>query len=308
MKSRIFIALIICCTQQLIAQNNPCTTTDSYTISPVSSDNSYSPGDILTFCYTLDNFIQEGFNWFEGILINHSNGFVASSVTPSNPTNPVYINGNPNITSCSGNGTWGFYNASNPTTPNNGTIITLFNGNTVVNNGFNNYYPGFFFEYNNGDNNPGNDYGDQNINNCSWTFCFEIEVATCGNGPLELEVLALSDGEIGGWQNGAGDCNSQTSINFIGSCEDCPDVNDPIELCATSGSLYTMAGLNVIANNNTGQWSGPSILYAGNAGVYVPENHSEGTYIYSFLDANNCVAQFPVIVNNNPDTPTIVFD
>ena len=171
------IGIFISFNTQIFSQN-PCVISDSFLVSPVAPNNTYNPGDIITVCYTLEEFDQVGSNWFEGILIDYSSGFVANSITPSSSNAPIeVVNGSSNL-SCSGNGAWNFHDQINPTSPSPNTVITLFDGVQVTNDGTQSYYPGFFFENDTPpDGNPGDDFGDNDISGCSWTFCFDLEVA-----------------------------------------------------------------------------------------------------------------------------------
>ena len=268
----------------------------------------------MTICYTLEEFNQLGANWFEGILIDYSSGFVANSIQPSISSAAIeVINGATNI-SCSGNGVWDFYDQFNSTTPNNGTVITLFDGTTITNDGTQTYFPGFFYELNN-DANPGNDFGDSDNTGCSWTFCFDLEVAPCGNGPLNVNIIALSDGEIGSWVAGANDCSGASTLAFDANCNDCPTVIDSTFSSDGSGNYNldcnTLGEINLLIDGGvapyTFSWNGPNgfsdtqIQNGTSHSITGLNDSGDYTLILGDASSNNCALQYEFNLNEPDD-------
>ena len=288
-----------------IFSQNPCVISDSFTVSPTTPNNEYSPGEIVTICYTLEEFNQLGANWFEGILIDYSSGFVANSIQASNTTAAVEVTNGATNLSCSGNGVWNFHNQFNPTNPNAGTVLTLFDGTNVTNDGSQTYFPGFFYDLDS-DANPGNDFGDSDNSACSWTFCFDLEVAPCGNGPLNVNVIALSDGEIGSWVAGANDCSGASTLAFDAQCNDCPIVIDSTFSSDGSGNYNldcnTLGEINLMIDGGVApysfSWNGPNgfsdIQIQNGTSHSISGLNDAGNYTLTLGDAssNNCALEY----------------
>lgn len=162
-----------------------CVGTQSFTLTPQPVNNTYNPGQVVTLCYTLNNFTQTGANWFEGFDLNLGNGW--ASVTPQ--TSPSNCGGN------SSGGQWIWKNSVTSTA----TPVTTVG-------------PGYFFDLNN-DGNPGNDFGDNNSSNCSWTFCVILTVSNvCTPQSLLIQVTAGSDGVWGSYSSTSCDGLSPNTI------------------------------------------------------------------------------------------------
>ena len=163
-----------------------CVGIESFTLTPPPPAAGYTPGTIVSVCYTMDgwNGTNVGSNWLEGFDINLGPGWV--NLTPGLP--PANCNG--------GGGQWLWMN----TTTSSSTGITVG--------------PGWFFEIGSGgpiDGNPGNDWGDFGTT-CIWTFCFDVTVApVCTPDNLLIQVTAGADGTWGSWMNNA--C-PQTPLNI----------------------------------------------------------------------------------------------
>lgn len=149
-----------------------CVGSQTFTLTPQPVNNTYNPGQIVTLCYTLNSYTQSGSNWFEGFDLNLGPGW--ASVTPQ--TAPANCGGN----ASGGQWTW-MTSVTSVATP----VTTVG--------------PGYFFDLNI-DGNPGNDFGDNNTNNCSWTFCVQLTVANvCTPQNLLIQVTAGSDGVWGSY-------------------------------------------------------------------------------------------------------------
>ena len=177
-----------------------CAGTQSFTLTPNPVNNTYNPGQTVTLCYTLNSFTQTDFNYFEGFDLNLGPGW--SSVSPL--TTPANCGGN------STNGQWLWKTSVTSTT----SPITTVG-------------PGYFFDLNN-DNNPGNDWGDNNTSNCSWSFCVTLTVSnSCNPQNLLIQVTAGPDGLWGGYTSS--DCDAVTpNTVFNGTINVTPIVLGPI--------------------------------------------------------------------------------
>lgn len=155
--------------------HSQCNGTQSFTLSPTPPLTGYTPGTVVTVCYTMNgwNGLSTGSNWLEGFDINLGPGW--SNLTPV--AAPVNCGG--------GGGTWLWMNS----------VTSSATGQTVG--------PGWFFEGSIGgptDGNPGNDWGDSG--SCNWSFCFKVKVVqTCAPLSLLIQVQSGADGDWGSWSN-----------------------------------------------------------------------------------------------------------
>ena len=179
MKSFLFILTILI----NFISFSQCAGTQSFTLTPPPVGGTYNPGQVVILCYTLNSYTQTNFNYFEGFDLNLGPGW--ASVTPlTAPTNCA-----------GGGGQWTWMNSVTSTA----TPITTVG-------------PGYFFDLNI-DGNPGNDFGDNNSANCSWTFCVTLVVAnTCTPQNLLIQVTVGSDGVWGRYSSTACDALSPNTI------------------------------------------------------------------------------------------------
>lgn len=191
----LFITLTI--TNFLFAQ---CNGAQTFTLTPPPVNNTYNPGQVVTLCYTMNSYTQSNFNYFEGFDLNLGPGW--SSVVPQ--TAPANCGGN------SSGGQWLWMTSVTSTA----TPVTTVG-------------PGYFFDLNN-DGNPGNDFGDNNSNNCSWTFCVTLTVANgCTPQNLLIQVTAGSDGVWGSYNSTACDALFPNTV-FNGTINTTPILVGPI--------------------------------------------------------------------------------
>lgn len=177
-----------------------CNGTVSSTLSPLPIGGQYLPGQVVTMCFTMNNYTQTGFNWFEGFDLNIGPGW--SSVTPSTPP-----------ANCGGAGSGGQWIWANTTTSTTLPITTVG--------------PGYFFDLNS-NGNAGDDFGDNNVGGCVWTFCVTLTVAnTCSPLNLLIQVTPGSDGVWGSFTSTA--CDGVTPITlFNGTINATPIIVGPI--------------------------------------------------------------------------------
>jgi hypothetical protein len=165
------------CNFNLYLQNNTncaaCVVNQTITASPPPVNGTYQAGQTVTFCYTISSYNQTSANWLHGVVPSFGPGWSTPTLTGFVPP-----------ASCSGTGTWSWYNS----------VTGTATGQTAG--------PGFFFETNVGsplgvaDANPGNNYGDNNPNStaCPWTFCWTVTAlppALCVQG-ASLSVIVTA--------------------------------------------------------------------------------------------------------------------
>ncbi|HWB62635.1 MAG TPA: gliding motility-associated C-terminal domain-containing protein [Chitinophagales bacterium] len=180
----VLIAVITALNNTVSAQ---CAGTESFTVSPQPGPgNTYAPGQVVTFCFTMTGYNQLSANWLHGLTLALGAGWDLSTLTVVSMPSPV-----------SGAGTWSYYPG----------------GETSTHTGVF-YGAGFYFETSSGascgcmNSDPGDNFGDYcSSGTCTWTFCFSIQVsatATAGQS-LSLTLLPTGDGTSGSW--GSIGCN-----------------------------------------------------------------------------------------------------
>ena len=265
------------CNFTLLLKNNTdcntCLISSNIVATPPPVNGSYQPGQTVTFCLTVNAFNQTSNNWLHGVVPQFGSGWNLSTLTNLQAAN-----------SCSGQGTWSWYN-----TP----VTSSATGTTAG--------PGFFFESWLGsplgvaDNNPGNNYGDNNSGSCTWTFCWTITAKnnlTCNqNSNLTIDVNTYGDGETGSWTSLA--CTTDPLATSIATLQCCsiPNVTFTSPSCSAGGSNGTATG--------TGQGTGPWTYawYIGNIMFQTTSNKSgpetitgliPGNYTFKTIDPNGC--------------------
>ena len=175
-----------------------CVGSQSFTLTPPPVGGTYNPGQVVTLCYTLNSYTQTNFNYFEGFDLNLGSGW--ASVTPQ--TAPANCGG--------GSGQWIWMTSVTSTA----TPVTTVG-------------PAYFFDLST-DGNPGNDFGDNNTSNCSWTFCVTLTVANvCTPQSLLIQVTAGSDGVWGSYSSTACDALTPNTV-FNGTINVTPFLVGPI--------------------------------------------------------------------------------
>ncbi|HZF99941.1 MAG TPA: gliding motility-associated C-terminal domain-containing protein [Chitinophagales bacterium] len=256
-KSLLVVALVVISGNRSWAQ---CASNQTFTVDPQPVAGAYAPGQVVSVCFNVGFYQQLGANWIHGFVFELGNGWNPASVV---------ITQFPNT--CSGSGNWGFYNS----------VTSLSNGQT--------FGPGVFYDYNNQftppDNDPGNNYGDQNVNiSCQWYLCFNIAVATgCTNGDLSLAIKVTGDGTSGAWGN-----------------QTCAGVSVPVienTVCglacdytvATDSTNPSCAGNNGTASLNISGGTPPFVYSWDNGGATASiSNLAAGTYNVTVTDATGC--------------------
>ena len=261
---------------------NDCVFQSTLNVNPQPVNGFYSPGQQITFCYTITNYNQASINWLHGVVPTFGPGWNPATLTPVSATN------------ISGAGAWNWY-TTNVTSSATGSV----NG------------PGYYYESPLGspngvmDGNPGNNFGDNNPNNLPWTFCWRISTdpgVNCVQGAsLNMSINTLGDGESGSWQSLA--CTQDPLINFFSAidCCDPPIVNVTSPVCA---------GVNNGSATTIGQVPGPwNYVWMTAAGVVISQqngingpstvnNLAPGNYMVRVTDNNGCIATTNFSVNN----------
>ena len=159
-----FILIILLFTFGVL-HSQPCNGTESFTLTPPPPALGYTPGTVVTVCYTMDGWNMSpavAAEWLEGFSVTLGAGW--TNLTPGAPQ---------------GHWIWSLTTTSNNT------------GNVAG--------PGWFYEY--GDpafwnNNAGDDWGDFG-ETCQWSFCFDVTVVNSCN-PLDLTIAVTAGGD-GNW-------------------------------------------------------------------------------------------------------------
>ncbi|MEO6167774.1 MAG: gliding motility-associated C-terminal domain-containing protein [Chitinophagales bacterium] len=254
-----------------------CLGVQSYTVDPQPVNGFYTAGQVVNYCYSIQNYNQCLSNWFHTVDFNFGPGWDLSTLTPVSI--PL---------SCDGMGNWDYYT----------NVTSVVTGQS--------YGPCFSYDSPLGfignvlDGNPGNNYGD----NCAvytWTFCFSIMVGATSYGQsLSVEATAVGDGSAGAW--------SQNT---------CPGTNFNIDSTTYSIACFLSASNVVVQPtclNNDGSISvyvtgsiGPT-TYSWSPGGQTTSSInglSAGSYEVTVSDSVNCEAVYTFEINfNNPVTVT----
>lgn len=193
-----------------VAVAQTCTRQFTLSTSPSPTNGTYPAGTSVTFTFRVIGYTQVQNNWLHAVVPHFGNGWDISSIT--NQVSPItcdVVTGVP--------GYWSWYNQTVC-----GVIRNICDG------------AGFFFESNNGcavcdPNNPGDNYGDNQIIPCTWTFTWTVTAQSCppaqDGDDLGIVMHIYSDSETGSWNMFA--CESDPNPGFIASlkCCDCDDNN-----------------------------------------------------------------------------------
>ncbi len=278
-----------------------CQNINELVASPPPVNGTYSTGQEVTFCYTVNQWDLTDKEWLHAIEVAMGPGWDLSTIQPVVPE------------SCDGFGQWSWYNSwtSNAT------------GRT--------YGPGFAYDSNNPtpptDGNPGNNWGDGD-NGCdsigtsspAREFCFTIRtVSSCPATPagndLSVQFTVYSDGETGSWfQTG---CNNNTSDFFLSSLNCCNDRDPAInnvqlttcrEQCDGSFQMVGSGGID------PGTWD-YTVFDDQNNVIFQADNQTGPVTIdnlcsgrYSALAVNvltNCSRSRQVIIGEGPPPPAV---
>lgn len=259
--------LLLLLSGELLAQ---CVGVQSYTANPAPlGGNTYNPGTVVTFCYTMVGFTPLGNSWIEGWDVLLGPGWLPGSLTPVSP--PANCGG--------GGGQWIWVNST--TSANSGQV----------------HGPGYFMDLNS-DGNPGNDWGDENTANCTWTFCFSAEVGSTPGASLSVNIMGLSDGEAGAW----------TSLACTGSpfpISNATVTNSPGTVFVTSGStICSGQSTTLTASGATGYTWSPATGLSSTTGASVTASPASTT-TYTVTGTGGCGSCTATTTVTVEATPTI---
>jgi gliding motility-associated-like protein len=250
-----------------------CLVASNLSATPLPTNGSYSPGDVVTFCYEITEWDQQNTNWLHGVQLVFGPGWdgTVTNIVPA--------------ASCDGAGTWAYYPG--------GTTSTA----TATN-----YGAGFYYD-NDGDGNPGNNFGD----NCqgaglSWTFCFDLTVSmACTPGAdLSITINTTGDGESGSWASIACADDDASTLPAYMVCCDVPLTTVVDETCpGDADGSATVAGQGGTAPYDY-VWEDDlgNVVYTdnNNAGVSAFAGLSSGIYTIIVTDDAGCVQSVDVQV------------
>ena len=256
---------------QLCIRNNQntsiCLNTTQMVVNPQPVNGTYSPGDTVTFCYSVIGYTQQGANWFHGITPTFGAGWL---LPPINLVAPA---------SCDGQGVWGWY----PSITSTATNQTY---------GFGCYYEsGAGSPTGNMDNNPGNNFGD-NSTSCTWTFCWDLVVDTAAGAStdLSIDIQHFGDGQIGSWSSFS--CTQDPIFHWDAFANPCPFPT----YTATPTCVGSATGTATIVGGGNGPLS---YLWANGATTQSVSNLPAGPINVTVSDTGTCSNTITVIVPNN---------
>lgn len=253
------------------AMGQNCISNTSLDYNPPPVDGQFSPGQTVEIC---GSFVFDGGSvWPHGIIPIIPEGWDLNSLVVDPPN------------SCSGTGTWGWYESVTGTVSTAGT-----------------YGPGIF--YDTGDGNPGSNYGD----NCSGSFSFCFTLTTlpandpggddCGSlnldgADLTIDVMVIGDNLSGSWWSEY--CGESYNFGSPVTFDCCSGEEISLEVCSSDPDVVLF---DEFADTPTGgTWEGPG----GSAfnGTFNPGTSADGVYTYTF-DDGDCAAESTVEVTTTP--------
>ena len=237
------------------AQN--CMGSFSSNLNPAPVGGVYAPGTEVVICVTVNNYSQNGANWFEGFDITLGPGWVANSIVPV-----TY----PNDLGTGGPGGWIWVPGT-------------------FNLGGNNFGPGFFFDLN-GNGQTGDDFGDAGSG--PWTMCIEVTVGSSPGASLSLTVSPVGDGFAGSWGSNVCDGffpqNALPNNTTVSGCIAAPSIS----ILSTTDVLCEGQATGIIDAVGSGG-SGPYTYQVNGAPVTMPaQNLAAGNYSVVCIDATGC--------------------
>lgn len=207
----------------------------------------YSTGEVVSYCYTINQYQKVNCNWLQGIVPNFGNCWDPASFNAQGMpvvTTALVVAGNES-------GTWSWYPA--------GAVIY----NNIIGSlpPLTPLPPGWFFQCNTcGVSNPDPDlsWGDGGAsgapsNDCAilgngytWTVCFNLIAgppANCTNSTTDcsVSIKTYADGEIGGWDNVG--CTGDQAQNFFASFSCCtaPTITPIANQTICNGTAFNVA-------------------------------------------------------------------
>ncbi len=250
--------ILISTTQYIQAQ---CAFGQSWTVNPQPVNNTYQAGQEVSFCFTVGGYTQNAANWIHGFVFSFGPGWDMTT---------LQITQLP--TSCSASGYWQYF-------------PTCVSGLGAV------FGPGVYYDYatvfSPPDGNPGNNFGDNNINNsCTWVLCFKLKVKnSCNAESLNFGITVTGDGASGSWGSGSGSCagvlnNALTGVNCTMPCSMVLSYASTNPGCANNDGQITV--------NTTGGVAPLSYQWSNQATTQTITGISAGNYLVTVTDGTGC--------------------
>jgi gliding motility-associated-like protein len=293
---------------------NDCLRQGTLTVSPLPVNGTYQPGQVVTFCYKINRWVQVQNNWLHGVQLAFGPGWDLTTLTTSPP--PTYLSvaanyGGGSPTTC---GSWGYY-PNGITSSNNNTSWPAgfyFNGNYTTN-----IFGNITGCSSSTDGNPGNNFGDgYSCSGCvitppsnQWNFCWTVQVSNncTPNMSLSMIVNTSGDGESGSWTNPG--CSSDASASFSAAIACCPSIMTSTNVTCFGGTNGTATATPVAGSSGpfTYSWTGPSgytNTQSNVSGAHTISGLAAGTYTVTVTDANNC-SQTATVTVTQPLATTV---
>ncbi|MBK6835611.1 MAG: SprB repeat-containing protein [Bacteroidetes bacterium] len=254
---------------------NNCLRAANITATPAPVNGAYQPGQTVTFCFKINQWVQQNTNWLHGVQVTLGSGWNAGTLTGNPPGSYSTL------------GDWEWYSPGPGNQ--NGT----------------NWGTGFYYDYGAGTD-PRNNLGDNNANNNipagEWNFCVTVTAAAaCSPGSdLSISFNTSGDGESGSWSSSGCIGDYPTVYNAVGSC--CPPgIVVPANVSCNGGSDGSITATPVGSNAPyTYVWTGPAAYSNTQTGVPAGANTitglAAGTYTLNMTDASNCLQTVTVTV------------
>jgi gliding motility-associated-like protein len=254
-----------------------CMQANSLTVTPAPVNGTYQAGEVVDFCYTIDEYTQVSSNWLLGVAFQFGAGWDTSTITP----------------------------VGTPTTSSTGTWIWTCGGVTSSATGLTVNDCGWYFDRD-GNGNPGDNFGDGgNGQQGPWTFCFQITTSptgTCSEGAdLSVTVDNYADGELGSWTSIA--CQNDPSYVSSASLTCCPlptiTSNDVTCFGDSDGSI-TATGLGASPWDYVWTNSGGGTIQTSNNinGSDTVTGLAPDTYTVEVTDDNGCTTSVDVVITS----------
>lgn len=253
-------------------------------VTPTPILGAYTPGQMVDFCFTVEDYNTNAVDWFHGLVPVFGSGWDISTLT--NITPPPTCEGSA--------GEWDWYDS--------------VQGQTDVGAIIGPQGPGFFFEKNGGfgddPTDPGDNFGDAGADGCSWEFCFTIATkATCPPGvdgeDLSIRFLNFSDSETGDW-NVTSICPDDPEYLFkaVLSCCAIPLMDGVDASCADPESGEITATVTTGSPPFNFEWSNGETFVDNTTSTI--DSLGAGFYTLTITDNEGCVseASYTIIQSN----------
>lgn len=256
-----------------------CLVSSSITATPPPVNGTYSPGQTVNFCFTVNSWDETNTNWLHGVQPTFGSGWDITTLTAGTP--PASIDGR---------GTWSWIPGGITSSANNNTWPTGFYYNSSLPN---NYAGG-----------AGNSYGDDcnsaTGSTCVWQFCVSITAnSACSPGSdLSVTFNTSGDGESGVWSSLACQNDRAAVLSAIGSC--CPPTMTATpDTCGKGVGTATATPVGLIGPW-TYHWSNGVTQTAVNGASTITGLAAGSTATVSVIDNLNCESTNYIVIPGTP--------